>query len=119
MSDGFILRRWTVTVGEWGESPFLAPTRGSALADAWRCGAFNGLTFAEFLKIARARLNRMPPAPDFGAPITVCGKPAFYVDRNSAYVTFAYPGGKFTLTAHPSDVEPESFRPAAYRKAAA
>jgi hypothetical protein len=113
MSD-FILKRWEVTVSSYGSSIRLAPTRGKAMADTWRCDAFSHLSFGEFLRIARCRRTATPPPP-FGDPITVCGKVAFFVDRNSQYVQFAWPGGEFTLNSHPFDVEPESYRPSHYR----
>lgn len=114
----FLLKRWEVTVGRYGTGTYLAPTRGAAMADAWRSDAFSGYTFGEFLKIARCRRDRYTPAR-WGGPITVLGKPAYFVGENGQYVIFAYPGGKFTLHAHPYDVEPESYRPRAYRTAAA
>jgi hypothetical protein len=116
--SGFLLRRWTVTVDGYGECIQLAPTRGQALADAWRNDVFNGYSFGQFLHMARARLSPLTPST-FGTPITVLGKPAFYVDHNRQYVQFAWPDGKFVLNAHPYDVEPESFRPEAYRTRAA
>lgn len=116
MSDSFILRRWTVTVTGWGESVEVAPTCGKALSRAWSCDAFSNLTFGQFLKIARCRLSPVVP-PDFGAPITVLGKPAFYLGCTH-HVQFAWPGGEFVLHAHPYDVEPESYRPLQYRRAA-
>lgn len=109
----FKLRRYEVSVGRWGTGIYLATTRGRALADAWRSDAFNGYTFGEFLKIARCRLTDHQIEPK---PITVSGKPAFYVDHNDQYVQFAYPDGEFVLNAHPLDVLPESFRPKAYQE---
>ena len=110
----FPLRRYEVTVGHSGSGIYLAKSRGRALADAWRSDAFEGYTFGEFLKMARCRLTdwQLP-----AMPITVCGKPAFYVDHNSQYVQFVYPNGDFVRNAHPYDVEPEQFRPSAYRSA--
>lgn len=112
--EGFRLRRWEVTVNGYDSSVSLATTRGKALADAWRCDAFNGVTFGEFLKFARCHLSKYKPER-FGDPITVCGKPAFFVGNNRQYVQIAYPGGEFPLSAHPYDVEPEEYRPDTYR----
>lgn len=118
MSEGFILKRWDVTVVGYGSGFFAATSRGKALADAWRCDAFSGWTFAQFLK--RANCIRMKEVTEFwGIPITIGGKPAFFVDSNKAYVQFVYPGKDLVLSAHPLEVLPESYRPEAYRSAAA
>ena len=106
------LRRFEVAVAGYGAGIYLAKTRGKALADAWRSDAFDGYSFGEFLKVARCRLTEyQPPA----TPITVLGKPAFYLDHNQQYVQFVYPDGEFVLNAHPYDVLPEQYRPRAYR----
>lgn len=112
MSDDFILRRYVVTVGRWGEGIYLARSRGKALADAWRSDAFEGYTFGEFLKMARCRLSEWQPTPD---EITVEGKRALGLGHNGQYVQFVYPGGEWVLNAHPLDVLPESYRPKAYQ----
>lgn len=110
----FTMRQWWVSVRGCGERLYVARSRSAAKYEAYSCSAFDHLTFAEFLKIVTVS-RWTAVSPDFGAPITVLGKPAFFIDRNNAYVTFAYPDAKFTLHAHPHDVEPESFRPASYR----
>lgn len=112
----FILRRFIVTVGRWGEGAYLASTRGKALADAWRSDAFEGYTFGEFLKMARCRLDRWQPTP---VEITVEGKRALGLGHNGQYVQFVYPGKEVVLNAHPLDVLPESVRPKVYRSASA
>ncbi len=113
----FLLKNWLVSVRDRGSAQVVACTRGQALADCWRGDAFGNLTFGQFLGIARCR--RAPDPEDWGAPITVEGRPAYYAGRNSQYVKIAYPGGKFALNCHPSDVLPEQFRPAAYHTVAA
>lgn len=120
MSADFLLRRWEVSVrwasGAVSSEIIVAPTRGKAMADAWRCDAFDGSTFGEFLKFARCRRDRYTP-PRYGDPLTVLGKPAFFIESNQQYVRFAYAGGDTVFNAHPYDVEPEHYRPAAYRSA--
>ena len=111
IASGFRLRRWSVSVDGYGEATELATTRGKALASVWR-NDIEGYSFGEFLKRARCRLSSYQPKPE---PITVLGKPAFYIDHNRQYVQFAWPDGEFVLNAHPYDVEPQSFRPEAYR----
>jgi hypothetical protein len=114
--NGFVLRRWEVSVEGYGSSVELAVTRGKALGAVWRCDAFGHFSFGEFLKRARCRLSPHQPKPE---QITVLGKPAFYIGHNNQYVQFAWPDGEFVLNAHPSDVEPQSYRPAHYRTEAA
>jgi hypothetical protein len=112
-NEGLILRRWEVNVSRYGQSVELATTRGKALSAIWRCDAFGGYSFGEFLKIARCRLSRHQPET---VAITVLGKPAFYLGHNNQYVQFSYPGGEFVLNAHPFDVEPQQYRPRAYQR---
>src|ERR1700749_1405511 len=112
----FVLKRWDVEVSGYGSAVQCAKTRGRALADAWRCDAFSNWTFGQFLK--RARCTRSRYVPDrWGDPITIEGRPAFFVDSNQQYVQFAYPGKDVVLNAHPYDVEPEHYRPSSYRSA--
>jgi len=117
----FLLKRWTVSVrwasGATTESTITASTRGKALADAWRCDAFSGSTFGEFLRFASCRRSKDEPSW-WGEPITVLGKPAFYLGHDGQYVHFAYPDGDHVLYAHPLDVLPMHRRPEAYRRAA-
>ena len=110
----FLLKRWDVSVPGYGVGTYCRPTRGKALSDAWRSDVFNNVSFGEFIRVARCRRSPVDP-PDFGTPITVLGRPAFFVGRDSQYVSFAWPDGEFTLHAHPLDVLPEEFRPQAYR----
>jgi hypothetical protein len=114
--SGLVVKRWLVDVRGYGfgGTPYLAKTRGRALADAWRCGAFDGLTFGEFLRIARCRRDPITP-PRFGDPITVSGKPAFFLDSNPQYVQFAWADSDVVLNSHPYDVLPVEYRPWTYR----
>jgi hypothetical protein len=120
-NGGFLLKRWTVSVtwssGTITSADIEAPTRGKAMADAWRSDVFNGSTFGEFLRFARAR--RAPEPRRFGDEIMVLGKPAFFIENNRQYVRFAWPGNGCVFNAHPYDVEPEEYRPSTYRSAAA
>lgn len=115
LDDGFILRRYIVSVGRWGEGVYLATSRGKALADAWRSDAFNGYTFGEFMKMARCKLSPHQPKP---IEITVSGERALGLGHNGQYVQFVFPGDHRVLNSHPLDVLPESARPKAYQPAA-
>lgn len=104
---GLTVRPWTVYVSGFGHGDYIAPTRGNALAQAWRSSAFEGWTFGEFLKHATCRLNRSP-WERFGNPITVADKPAFLIGANKQYVEFVRPGESVVFSAHPFDVQDES-----------
>ena len=109
IARGLIVRPFRVSVNGYnGYSPIYAKSRGQALADAWRCDAFNGLTFGQFLKIARAYTDN--PHDRFGEQIQVCGKPAYLVSFNSQYIQFVRPGSDVILDSHPLDVEPPEAR---------
>ncbi len=110
----FLLKCWNVSVVGYGIERIVAASRGAALAQAWRSDVFNAISFGQFLKMGSAWRAALVDE-DFGKPITVNGKPAFFVERNRQYVRFAYPGGKAVLNVHPSEVEPEHFRPEFYR----
>lgn len=113
---GLLIKRWDVTVFGYGTGAYYAVSRGRALADAWRSAAFYDWTFKRFLREARARAAE-PASPRFGEPITVGGKPAFFIESNRQYVRFAYAGSDHVSNAHPYDVEPEEYRPDTYRAA--
>lgn len=116
--SAFLLKRWLVSVtwasGATTTATELAPTRGKALANAWACDAFCGSTFGEFLRFARCRRDTHTP-PRYGDPITVDGRPAFFIENNRQYVRFAYPGQSHVMNAHPYDVLPVEYRPDTYR----
>lgn len=115
--QGLLLKNWTVSVlwssGTTTSGDIVDASRGKALAAAWRSDAFNGSTFGEFLKFARCRRAADPAW--WGKPITVEGKPAFYLGHNRQYVQIGYPGDAFALNAHPYDVLPLECRPEGYR----
>lgn len=112
MPDGFHLKRWTVTALGMSHD-ITATSRGRALAEAWKNSIFEGYSFRDFLRIARCR--RAPDPADWGAPITVEGKAAYFLGHNRAYVQICYPGGTHAFSAHPYDVLPIERRPAQYR----
>lgn len=110
----FLIKRWCVAVVGDGTGHYEATSRGKALADAWRCDAFNDHTFGQFMRIARCWRDHDVPAR-WGDPITVGGKDAFFVENNRQYVRFAYPGSAHVSNAHPYDVLPVEYRPDTYR----
>lgn len=114
-TGALIVKRWDVTVVGYGTGAYDGASRGKALADAWRSDAFNGYTYRQFLSIANCRKGTLPDR--WGDHITVCGKPAFFLESNRAYVRFAYPDCGVVSNAHPFDVEPEEYRPDTYRNA--
>lgn len=102
MSD-FIVKPFEVSVSGHGVGIYFTSSCGKALAKAWRCDAFDHLSFKQFLKIAKAR-SVSPTWERFGEGITVCGKPAYLIDANKQYVHFCYPGSDVVSNAHPFDV---------------
>jgi hypothetical protein len=112
----FTIKRYDVTVEGYGSGTYLAPSRGRAIADAWRSASFDSIPFGKFLKICRARRTPTDQLPSpFGDPITVAGAAAFFVDRNRQYVQFVRPDSGVVMNSHPYDVEPEHYRPDTYR----
>lgn len=114
-AGGFLLKAYRVTVEGFPGYLYYTTTYGRALAEAWRsyC-SYREVSYREFLRIARG-WREDPMRPDFGLPITVGGKPAFFVDSNNQYVQFTRPGCTDYFNAHPFDVEPEHMRPWTYR----
>lgn len=114
MSGGFLIKRFVVSVGEYGSATYEAATRGKALAMAWRSALFEGWTFKDFLRKTHAwRAHDLPER--FGDPITVDGRPAFFIEMNRQYVRFVRPYETNVFNAHPYDVEPVEYRPDTYR----
>lgn len=118
MSEGFILRSWRVSVVGFDSHIYHARSRGMALSRAFSDfrSYRDDVGFKDFLRMARAWAER-EPNPRFGEPITVGGKPAFWVDCNRAYIQFVLPGCDVIMNSHPYDVEPpEARRGTAYFK---
>lgn len=115
-AEGFMLKAFSVSIEGFPPYRYYAASRGHALRDSWNAYcSYRPISFKEFLTIARCR--REDPINDrFGQPISVGGKPAFFVSLNNQYVQFSRPGGTEYFNAHPYDVEPEEFRPWTYRQ---
>jgi hypothetical protein len=111
VSGGFILKGWSVKVRDFPESTYYASTRGKALSSAWSdfTSAYE-CTFGQFLKIVRCVRRTGADHPRLGEPITVGGKPAFWVGCNRQYIQFVYDGDDIILSSHPYDVEPPEAR---------
>lgn len=114
MAEGFIMKRWEVSVAGYGSSIVVAASRGKALADTWRCDVFGNQPFGYFLRHARCVRDRSAPHR-WGDPITILGEPAFFIDNNRQYVQFVYAGKDVVLNSHPYDVLPVEYRPDNYR----
>jgi hypothetical protein len=94
MDDTRSFRCFDVMVTGYGTAQFLAKSRGQALADAWRSSAFDGWSFKDFLKRARARLSE--PAADH------------YVSLRQSYPKSCIPpaGTRITAEGHTGIVLP-------------
>jgi hypothetical protein len=100
----FKLKCWDVTVAGYTTARIVAPSRGKALAQAWRNDCFSCLTFGNFLKIAEAWGALLIPEY-FGEPIKVCGAVAYRVGTQGQYISFVRPNETVVLLSHPADVE--------------
>ena len=106
---GLVLQPYMVSV-TWGEFlhhhvqvVYFAKSPAQARARAYQHWlSCNEGTFLNFMKMSRARKTK--PADDFGAPITVEGRPAFFLKHDGHYISFCYPGSDQVLLSHPLDV---------------
>lgn len=110
-----LLKPFRVEVRGFPDFTYYAPTRGKALAKAW--GLYSNYDdscrFGDFLKIAKA--YGAVGSPQFGDPIIVAGKPAFFVSNDPPYVQFVRPDCDVIMNSHPYDVLPVEYRPSTYR----
>lgn len=116
-----------VAVVGYGVATVTAPTRGRALADSWRCDAFGHISFGQFLRIASARMRKVPPADDgygyvrnnYGLSPTI-GQRCYLTDNDgkrkksgtilypgssTAHVHVAIDGAAHPSWVHPSEIE--------------
>lgn len=111
---GFVLKAFRVSVEGEGYV-YHAKSRGRALGDAFR--AYNHarapVSFRDFMNMASCWKEQ--GGAHFGDPITVNGKPAFFVEKNRQYVRMAWPGSDHVSNAHPLEVLPIEYRPETYR----
>ncbi|MDH7641176.1 hypothetical protein [Sphingomonas oryzagri] len=111
---GFVLRAFRISVEGEGYV-YHAKSRARALGDAFHAytHARGSIKFADFLRLASCRQEE--GGERFGDPITVLGKPAFFVTSNRQYVQFVRPGRGEVFNSHPLDVLPVEYRPDTYR----
>jgi hypothetical protein len=100
--NDFRMKRWEVLVSGHGAVTFDATTRGKAQAKACRAyqAAYDQTTFGDLLKMSTVRrLNDLPE--HWGEPITVSGKPAFFVGyAGGNSLRFVWPNEDQILTSH-------------------
>lgn len=105
LDKSLLLKIYGVTVEGFPQVEYFAASPGQARAMCWRDYTDGyGCSFRDFLEISTIK-RVVPTDPLFGTPITVEGKPAFYLGQNNAYITFTYPDCKKRLHSHPNDVE--------------
>lgn len=117
MAGEFVLKVYRLSVDGHGEWPYYARSRASAIGKAyhdWRSLRDEG-DFKTFLRIVRCRTDGATFPSRFGDPITVNGRPAFFVENNRQYVRLVWPGGDHVSNAHPLEVKPIEYRPDTYR----
>lgn len=111
----FALKAYTISVDGFDPYTYFAGSYGKAMAqafDSYRSFCAN-CTYKDFLRMTRGQRHVGPDR--FGEPITINGRPAFFVSSNLQYVQFSWPGGTDFFNSHPYDVEPEHYRPSTYR----
>ncbi|MGT2515107.1 DUF7146 domain-containing protein [Sphingomonas panni] len=103
-TEGMRVLPWSVTVRGYPDfAVYFAASRGKAIADAWRCDAFDNVSFGDFLRMVTCR--RAEPNDRFGERFTISGRPARYVSHNRQYVQFTWEGEEAVLNTHPLDID--------------
>lgn len=99
----FLLKRYLVTVNGFTAHPYDAHSPGAARVQAWHsyC-SYRHVTFKEFMRMSVVRRGEAPEG--YGRVITVGGKTAHFVSRDSQYVRFVLPDEKRAFISHPLDV---------------
>ncbi len=99
----FLLKRYEVAVDGFPPYPYDAHSAGAARVQSWHSyRSYRDVSFKEFMKISIVRRGVEPEG--YGRPITVSGRPAYFVGRDTQYVRFARPNETRTLISHPLDV---------------
>lgn len=122
-------RTFDVTVHGFPAIPYSAPTRGKAIAAAFRdYGVLDDrITFGGFMKIARARVRKESPTPDgydyvrraYGVspcigqrcrlrdegPSTGLEGEVVYPGRSTVHVHVVIDGRDYAVMVHPTNVE--------------
>lgn len=102
--SGLVVRPFMVSVSGFPDGLYVARSHGKALARAWDdYRAYEDCSFGDFMR--KARVRKGTACLRFGEPITVGGRPAFYVSQRGQYVQFVEPGSDVVLNSHPLDVQ--------------
>ena len=104
----FILKKYSVSVAHYGAATFYAKNKNSARMKAFNSlvGATGNMSFKRFLQVCGPIEQRSTP-PDFGKPIMVADKPAYWVEHAGGNsVAFVRPDSDVILYSHELDVQP-------------
>ena len=102
----FILKRYKVTVPNYGADHFFAKNTGQARARAFRAlqRANDQITFKRFLQM-KPKIKRVDDPAVFGNRILVDGKPAYWVERAGGNsIRFCWPNSDKIMISHELDV---------------
>lgn len=106
--QGMRVKPWEVVVRGYGATTYYGTSRGKVIADAWRCDAFNRVSFKDFLSMVQCR--RAEPSERYGERFTISGYPARYISHNSQYVQFVWDDDDTVLNTHPLDIDQPEVR---------
>ncbi|WP_232629189.1 hypothetical protein [Methylobacterium sp. Leaf118] len=117
---------YDVSVQGYGTEVITAPSRGKALAAAWRSDAFSHISFGAFLRITSLRRREVPPTddgygyvrqryevdPQVGQRVTYtgCGSSQgqagtiLYPGKCTAHVLVLIDGREHPVGVHPTDL---------------
>lgn len=100
----FLLKKWDVLVNGHAPVIFDSATRGKATAAAWRAYQSSyDCTFKRFLEISTITRSERTVA-HYGEPITVSGKPAFFVGyAGGNSLSFVRGGSDLVMLTHELD----------------
>jgi hypothetical protein len=108
-TEGMRIRPWSVTVRGYSDfGVYFAASRGKAIASAWRCDAFDNVSFGDFLGMVTCR--QAEPTDRFGERFTIGGRPTRYVSHNRQYVQFTWEAEETVLNTHPLDIDQPEVR---------
>lgn len=104
---GFIIRKYAVGVDGYGDAYFYAKNKNQARMRAFNAmqSANGAITFKRFLQIV-GHIEEASTPSDFGKPILVNGKSAFWVEHAGGNsVQFVWPDDATIYLSHESDIE--------------
>jgi hypothetical protein len=107
--EGMRVKPWEVAVSGYPQPGlYFGTSRGKVIAEAWRCDAFHGVSFKDFLGMVSCR--RAAPSERYGERFTISGRPCRYISHNRQYVQFVVDGEDTVYNTHPLDIDQPAAR---------